>query len=179
VRTREELQITVNGTTYSRQVSPRTTLADFLREDLDLTATHLGCEHGVCGACTVFIDGRTARSCTVLALQAHNAQITTAEGLADGDVLTPVQQGFWARHGMQCGFCTPGFLMTVTELLRDHPEPTDAQIEEALGGNLCRCTGYTKIIEAVHEAVSISRAQRNGHLDSGSGANQPDRQEAT
>jgi aerobic carbon-monoxide dehydrogenase small subunit len=169
----EELQITVNGTAYSRHVSPRTSLADFLREDLNLTATHLGCEHGVCGACTVFIDGRTARSCTVLALQVHNAEITTAEGLAQGDTLTPVQQGFWERHGMQCGFCTPGFLMTVTELLRDRPDPTDAQIEEALGGNLCRCTGYTKIVEAVHEAVAITRARRNGHNVSAAGRAAP------
>jgi aerobic carbon-monoxide dehydrogenase small subunit len=159
----EELQLTVNGAAYSRHVPPRMTLADFLREELDLTATHLGCEHGVCGACTVFIDGRTARSCTVLALQAQGAHVTTAEGLADGDALTPVQQGFWERHGMQCGFCTPGFLMTVTELLREHPSPTDAEIEEALGGNLCRCTGYTKIVEAVHEAATIARARRNGH----------------
>jgi carbon-monoxide dehydrogenase small subunit len=157
-----ELQITVNGKQYTREVSPRVTLADFLREDLDLTATHLGCEHGVCGACTVLIDGRSGRSCTVLALQMHGAEIITLEGLSTGEELTPVQQGFWHRHGMQCGFCTPGFVVSVTELLRDHPEPTEAQIEEVLGGHLCRCTGYIKILEAVHEAVAISRTNQHG-----------------
>ena len=162
---KQPVRLTVNGTVYERQVEPRTSLADFLREELDLTGTHLGCEHGVCGACTVHVDGRTARSCILLALQVDGREITTTEGLATSDELTPVQRGFWERHGMQCGFCTPGFLMTVTELLDANPHPSDEQIEEALGGNLCRCTGYTKIVEAVHEAVRISDEQllhRNG-----------------
>ena len=162
---KQRVRLTVNGTVYERHVEPRTSLADFLREELDLTGTHLGCEHGVCGACTVHVEGRTARSCILLALQVDGREITTTEGLATGDELTPVQRGFWERHGMQCGFCTPGFLMTVTELLDANPHPSDAQIEEALGGNLCRCTGYTKIVEAVHEAVRISDEQllrRNG-----------------
>ena len=153
----ERVTLKVNGVAYDRRVPARTSLADFLREELDLTATHLGCEHGVCGACTVHIDGHTARSCIVLAVQVDGSEITTAEGLSDDGTLTPVQQAFWEKHGMQCGFCTPGFLMTVTELLREHPDPTQEQIAEALGGNLCRCTGYTKIVEAVHEAVRITR----------------------
>jgi aerobic-type carbon monoxide dehydrogenase small subunit (CoxS/CutS family) len=152
----ERIRLTVNGVAYEREVAPRTTLADFLREELDLTATHLGCEHGVCGACTVHVDGRTARACILLAVQADGCTVTTAEGLAGDDALTAVQEGFWRKHGMQCGFCTPGFLMTVTELLREHPDPSDEQIADALGGNLCRCTGYTKIVEAVHEAIRLS-----------------------
>jgi aerobic-type carbon monoxide dehydrogenase small subunit (CoxS/CutS family) len=153
----ERVRLTVNGAAYDRRIPARTTLADFLREELDLTATHLGCEHGVCGACTVHIDGHTARSCIVLAVQVDGCEVTTAEGLAEDGVLTPVQQGFWEKHGMQCGFCTPGFLMTVTELLGEHPDPSEEQIAQALGGNLCRCTGYTKIVEAVHEAVRLTR----------------------
>lgn len=156
----ERVRLTVNGVAYERTIPVRMSLADFLREELDLTATHLGCEHGVCGACTVHVDGRTARSCILLAVQADGTEVTTAEGLATEGTLTPVQQGFWEKHGMQCGFCTPGFLMTVSELLADCPDPTDAQIAEALGGNLCRCTGYTKIIEAVHEAVRLTKGGR-------------------
>jgi carbon-monoxide dehydrogenase small subunit len=152
----ERIQLAVNGIAYDRHVPARMTLADFLREELDLTATHLGCEHGVCGACTVHVDGHTARSCILLAVQADGCEVTTAEGLAPNGELTPVQRAFWEMHGMQCGFCTPGFLMTVTELLREHPQPSDEQIAQALGGNLCRCTGYTKIVEAVHEAVRIA-----------------------
>ncbi|HEX6022868.1 MAG TPA: (2Fe-2S)-binding protein [Solirubrobacter sp.] len=151
----EPIQVTVNGVVYAREVPARMTLADFLREELDLTATHLGCEHGVCGACTVHINGRTARSCITLAVQADGTEITTAEGLASNGQLTAVQQGFWEKHGMQCGFCTPGFLMTVTELLNENPDPSDEEIRDALGANICRCTGYTKIIEAVHEAVRL------------------------
>ena len=137
------------------------TLADFLREELDLTATHLGCEHGVCGACTVLVDGRTARaraSCSPsrpTATSDHDRSRASARERR----AHPVQQGFWEKHGMQCGFCTPGFLMTVAELLDEHPEPSDEEIREALGGNLCRCTGYTKIIEAVHEAVRLGAAR--------------------
>ena len=141
------------------------TLADFLREELDLTGTHLGCEQGVCGACTVHVDGRTARSCILLAVQVDGAEVTTIEGLAGDGPLTPAQQGLWEKHGMQCGFCTSGFVMTMTELLALHPEPTEEEILDALGGNLCRCTGYTKIVEAVHEAARLtSRARRDGEV---------------
>jgi carbon-monoxide dehydrogenase small subunit len=154
----ERIQLTVNGVAYERQVPARMTLADFLREELDLTATHLGCEHGVCGACTVHVDGHTARSCILLAVQADGCAVTTAEGLAQDGELTPVQRAFWEKHGMQCGFCTPGFLMTVTELISEYPQPSEEQIAQALGGNLCRCTGYTKIVEAVHEAVRLTEA---------------------
>jgi carbon-monoxide dehydrogenase small subunit len=150
------ITIRVNGQERTEEVDARLTLADFLRERLDLTATHLGCEHGVCGACTVLLDGHTARSCLTLAVQADGAEVRTLEGLAepDGD-LHPVQQGFWEKHGMQCGFCTPGIVMSVVELLEHDPEPSDEAIAAALGGHLCRCTGYVKIREAVHEAVRI------------------------
>jgi aerobic-type carbon monoxide dehydrogenase small subunit (CoxS/CutS family) len=147
------ITVTVNGRTHAADVPARLTLADFLRERLDLTATHLGCEHGVCGACTVRINGDTARSCIVLAVQADGAEVTTLEGVAgDGD-LHPVQLAFWEKHGMQCGFCTPGIVLSTLELLERHPQPTGAQIEEWLGGHLCRCTGYVKIVEAIEEAA--------------------------
>lgn len=151
------VRMTVNGTTYEAEVPARLTLADFLREHLDLTATHLGCEHGVCGACTVLLDGATARACLTLTVQADGAEIRTLEGVAgdDGD-LHPIQQALWERHGMQCGFCTSGIVMTLIELLDQHPEPTREQTMEALGGNLCRCTGYVKILEAVDEAVRLT-----------------------
>jgi aerobic-type carbon monoxide dehydrogenase small subunit (CoxS/CutS family) len=155
------IRITINGQVHDGEVAPRLTLADFLREELDLTATHLGCEHGVCGACTVMIDGATARACLTLAVQADGAEVRTLEGVtrADGE-LHPIQQAFWDRHGMQCGFCTSGIVMTLVELLDEHREPTREQILEALGGNLCRCTGYVKILEAVDEAVSLLAAER-------------------
>lgn len=137
------------------------TLADFLREELDLTGTHLGCEQGVCGACTVHVDGRTARSCILLAVHVDGAEVTTIEGIAGDGPLTAVQQGLWEKHGMQCGFCTSGFVMTITELLALHPEPTEEEILDALGGNLCRCTGYTKIVEAVHEAARLASGARS------------------
>lgn len=147
--------INVNGVKRSDSVPARLTLADFLRERLDLTATHLACEHGVCGACTVLVDGETARACLLLTVQADGSEVTTLEGLTEGDELGPIEQAFWAKHGMQCGFCTPGFVLTIAELLDDNPNPTREEIVEGLGGNLCRCTGYVKIVEAVEEAVSL------------------------
>ncbi len=126
----------------------------------DLTATHLGCEHGVCGACTVLVDGETARSCILLAVQADGAEITTLEGVARDGELHPVQRAFWEKHGLQCGFCTPGVVMTVLELLERHPEPTGDEVSRWLGGNLCRCTGYVKIVEAVEEAARLLREER-------------------
>jgi aerobic-type carbon monoxide dehydrogenase small subunit (CoxS/CutS family) len=152
--TTRRVRVTVNGQEHEAEVPVRLTLADFLREHLDLTATHLGCEHGVCGACTVSLNGQTARTCLMLAVQADGATITTLEGVTgEGEPLHPVQQAFWERHGMQCGFCTPGIIMSTLELLEEHPQPTREQIGDALGGHLCRCTGYVKIIEAVEHAA--------------------------
>jgi carbon-monoxide dehydrogenase small subunit len=151
--------LTVNGVLSDTQVDPRHTLADFLREDLRLTGTHLGCEHGVCGACTVLIDGSSARSCLVLAVQAHGTEVTTVEGLADGDELHPLQAAFQQEHALQCGFCTPGFLITAAELLqeRDVAALSDAQIREAISGNLCRCTGYENVVTAIRSAARAAR----------------------
>jgi len=151
------IAVEVNGRSYEQEVPSRLTLADFLRDRLGLTATHLGCEHGVCGACTVHVDGRTARSCTMLAVQADGCSIRTLEGVAAGDELHPVQRAFWEKHGMQCGFCTPGFVMTTLELLDRSPEPSREEIDDWLGGHLCRCTGYVKIVEAVEEAARLQR----------------------
>jgi carbon-monoxide dehydrogenase small subunit len=147
--------MTVNGRVRAATVEPRLTLADFLRERCHLTGTHLGCEHGVCGACTVLVDGAAVRACLMFAVQAEGADITTVEGMAapDGE-LSPVQQAFRDCHGLQCGFCTPGFVVTVTAMLRDNPNPTDEEIRHGLGGNLCRCTGYQGIIAAVKQAAS-------------------------
>ncbi|MFL5841657.1 MAG: (2Fe-2S)-binding protein [Thermoleophilaceae bacterium] len=152
--TTRTVHMTVNGQEHEAEVPVRLTLADYLREHLDLTATHLGCEHGVCGACTVSLNGQTARTCLMLAVQADGATITTLEGVtAQDEPLHPVQQAFWERHGMQCGFCTPGIIMSTLELLEEHPHPTREQIGNALGGHLCRCTGYVKIVEAVEHAA--------------------------
>jgi len=157
-RTDERLvQLTVNGASCEARVEVRTTLADLLRGSLALTGTHVGCEHGVCGACTVLVDGRAVRSCLVLAVQADGAEITTVEGLAEEDRLHPIQEAFVQEHALQCGFCTPGFLMTVHELLREHPDPTEEEIRDALGGNLCRCTGYQPIMAAVRRAAAALR----------------------
>ena len=153
---RRPITVTVNGRAYQRAVEPRLLLSDFLRHDLRLTGTHVGCEHGVCGACTVLVDDQLARSCLMLAIQADGARITTVEGLvqADNGDLHPVQQAFWDAHGLQCGFCTSGMLITTVALLRDNPRPTDAEIRAALSGNLCRCTGYQNIVKAVRLAAS-------------------------
>ena len=150
-----DVALTVNGTSRRGRVEARTTLADFVREGLGLTGTHLACEHGVCGACTVMLDGRAVRSCLMFAVQADGADVTTVEGLSgpNGELST-VQQAFMDAHGLQCGFCTPGFVVSVTAFLRDNPSPDDAQIREALAGNLCRCTGYQGIIEAVKLAAA-------------------------
>ena len=152
------IRLSVNGQTYEGTVEPRTSLADFLRDGLDLTGTHVGCEHGVCGACTVLLDGEPVRGCLVLAIQLDGASITTVEGLADGERLHPLQQAFWDHHGLQCGFCTPGILLTAKALLDDNPDPTDAEIREAIAGNLCRCTGYHFIVEAIRAAAAAPRS---------------------
>jgi aerobic carbon-monoxide dehydrogenase small subunit len=154
------VSLTVNGKPVSTDVETRRTLADFLRDDLGLTGTHLGCEHGVCGACTVEIDGRAVRSCLLLAVQADGTAITTIEGLANADgTLSDLQQAFREAHGFQCAFCAPGFLMTAKVLLADNPSPTRDQIREELSGNLCRCTGYHSIIESVEVAIRKIGAQ--------------------
>src|ERR1700757_1118037 len=142
------IEISVNGRTLRTSVPPRLTLADFLRERCQLTGTHLGCEHGVCGACTVLLDGRAVRSCLVLAVQARGHEITTIEGLAADGQLTPVQQAFIDNHGLQCGFCTPGFIMSMTALLERIPDPSEEELRDGLSGNLCRCTGYQGILKA-------------------------------
>ena len=147
------IRVTVNGRSYERTVEVRKTLADFLRDDLDLTGTHLGCEHGVCGACTVVVDGAAVRSCLLFAAQVNGAEIDTVEGLADGETLNPLQEAFREHHGLQCGFCTPGFLMTLTCFLRECENPSEDEIREAISGNLCRCTGYKNIIAAARAAA--------------------------
>jgi carbon-monoxide dehydrogenase small subunit len=150
----DEVQIrtSVNGRTYRRRVSARMSAADFLRDELELTGTHLGCEHGVCGACTVLVDGRSVRSCLLLAAQLDDADVQTVESLADGGTLHPIQEAFRACHGLQCGFCTPGFLMTIHEYLTEEHDVTPEGIREALSGNICRCTGYSGIVAAVQQA---------------------------
>lgn len=146
--------ITVNEKTYTREVEPRLLLSDFLRHELGLTGTHVGCEHGVCGACTILFDGESARSCLMFAVQAHGHEITTVEGLAPNtDQLHPIQQAFWEAHGLQCGYCTPGILMTLVPFLKENPDPTEDDIRHALSGNLCRCTGYQHIVDAVKLAA--------------------------
>jgi carbon-monoxide dehydrogenase small subunit len=146
---RRSIQVSVNGKVYAREVETRLTLADFLRQGLGLTGTHLGCEHGVCGACTVLVGGRSVRACLMLAVQADGEDVSTVEGLApDADGLHPLQAAFWQHHGLQCGFCTPGILMTLVEFLAENPDPTASEIRLALSGNLCRCTGYQSIVEA-------------------------------
>ncbi len=152
------VRLSVNGRAYEREVEPRTTLVDFLRHELGLTGTHVGCEHGVCGACTIIKDGKAVRSCLMLAVQADGAELQTVEGLHGDNGLHPIQEAFIEKHGLQCGFCTPGFLMTTVELLGDHPDPSDEDIREALGGNLCRCTGYQSIMESVRLAAAKLRA---------------------
>jgi aerobic-type carbon monoxide dehydrogenase small subunit (CoxS/CutS family) len=150
---KETVQLRVNGTTYDRDVEPRLLLSDFLRHELGLTGTHVGCEHGVCGMCTILLDGRTARSCLTFAVQADGCQIRTVEGLGTAGALHPLQEAFWEKHGLQCGFCTPAMLMTALELLEANPRPSIEEIREAVGGVLCRCTGYQTIVEAIELAA--------------------------
>jgi carbon-monoxide dehydrogenase small subunit len=155
------ISVTINGARHTALAEPRRTLADFLREDCGLTGTHLACEHGVCGACTVLVDGAAVRSCLMFAVQARSSEVTTIEGLSgpDGE-LTDVQRAFREAHGLQCGFCTPGFVMSVTAFLRDRPSPSDDEILDALSGNLCRCTGYQGIVNAVRLAAAGAEAHR-------------------
>ena len=150
-----EISFTVNGKPYSGKAEARRSLVDFLREDLRLTGTHVGCEHGVCGACTILMDGDSVRSCLMFAVQADGAELTTIEGLAKGKELHPLQQAFKQHHALQCGFCTPAMILTSLELLRDNPAPTEEEIRIGLAGNLCMCTGYVNIIRAVKAAASV------------------------
>ena len=153
-----KVSVTVNGQAYEREVEPRLLLSDFLRHDLGLTGTHVGCEHGVCGACTVLFDGEPVRSCILLAVQADGHAVTTVEALAPNpDQLHPLQQAFWESHGLQCGFCTPGFLMTLLPFLEENADPSEEEIRHAISGNLCRCTGYQHIVDAVKLAAERRR----------------------
>jgi carbon-monoxide dehydrogenase small subunit len=161
------VSVVVNGAAYERTVETRLLLSDFIRHELGLTGTHVGCEHGVCGACTVIVDGQLARSCLMLAVQADGARIETVEGLApeaptDGSaepVLHPIQHAFWERHGLQCGFCTPGFLMTLKAFLAEEPDPTEEQVRDAISGSICRCTGYQNIVAAALDAAAVMRGK--------------------
>jgi carbon-monoxide dehydrogenase small subunit len=156
--TRHKISTTVNGRTFDREVEPRLLLSDFLRHELGLTGTHVGCEHGVCGACTVLFDGEPVRSCILFAVQADGHSLTTVEGLAAGpDRLHPLQEAFRDAHGLQCGFCTPGFLMTLVPFLEENPDPSEEEIRHAISGNLCRCTGYQHIVDAVRLAAERRR----------------------
>jgi len=153
---KQKIRVHVNGEAVEREVEPRTLLVQFLREELDLTGTHIGCESSVCGACTVMLEGRTAKACTVLAVQCDGKRVETIESLAANDKLHAVQEAFWNEHGLQCGFCTPGMILSVVQLLEDHPHPTREQIRHGLEGNLCRCTGYQHILNSVEAASRVA-----------------------
>ena len=166
---KRKIALTVNGTRYEEEVEVRLTLADFLRHQLGLTGTHLGCEHGVCGACTILVDGRSARSCLMLAVQANGHELLTVEGIAPSPTeLHPLQEAFRDNHGLQCGFCTPGMLTTLLEFLRDNPDPTEQEVRIAISGNLCRCTGYQGIVAAALDAAQRLRAPPAGSAKTGS-----------
>jgi carbon-monoxide dehydrogenase small subunit len=152
----QTVTITVNGVEHTREVEPRLLLAHFLRDTLGLTGTNLGCDTSQCGSCTVLLDGSAVKSCTVLAVQADGSEVTTIEGLAQNGKLHPVQEGFWEQHGLQCGFCTPGMIMTAVDLLNRNPHPTEAEIRHGLEGNICRCTGYQNIVKAIQYAAEKS-----------------------
>jgi aerobic carbon-monoxide dehydrogenase small subunit len=155
----QTVTIQINGRKRSADIPPRLLLSDCLRHKMGMPGTHVGCEHGVCGSCTVIVDGRATRSCLMFAVQADGCEVTTVEGLSKGDALHPIQEAFWEEHGLQCGFCTPGMLMAAHELLTHTPDPSDDEIREAISGNLCRCTGYTYIINAIRSAGAKLRAQ--------------------
>ena len=163
---KRSIELTVNGTAYRRSVEARMTLSDFLRDELGLTGTHLGCEHGVCGACTILFNGDAVRSCLLFAVQLDGATLLTVEGLAQGEQLHPLQQAFQEHHALQCGFCTPGLLITAYAFLQETPDPTEEQVREAISGNICRCTGYVPIIGAIRQA---------GQANKGDAAAQPRR----
>lgn len=156
---RKQIKLKVNGIEYEGLVEPRRLLVDFLREDLELIGTHVGCEHGVCGACTVLVNGNTARSCLMFAVQADGAEITTIEGLAEGMKLHPIQEAFQEHHGLQCGYCTPGMLATAYEFLRENPNPTEEEARKSISGVLCRCTGYKQVIDSVMAAADKMRGR--------------------
>ena len=157
---RHEIELSVNGTPYKRAVESRTLLSDFLRHDLQLAGTHVGCEHGVCGACTILLDGAPIRSCLMFAVQANGHELSTVEGLAISDSeLHPIQQAMHAHHGLQCGYCTPGILMTMAAYLKENPQPSEHDVREALSGNLCRCTGYQNIVDAMLAAAQAMRTE--------------------
>ena len=155
---RKSITLNVNGTALTGQVEPRALLVHVLRDELDLTGTHIGCDTSQCGACTVLMDGRAVKSCTLLAVQAEGRNITTIEGLSNDKELHPLQQAFWDKHGTQCGFCTPGMILTAVDLLRSNPDPSDKEIRHALDGNYCRCTGYQNIVAAIKEGAAKMRA---------------------
>ena len=150
---KKTISVTVNGVTHQNEIEPRLLLVQYIRDVLNLTGTHVGCETSLCGACTVMVDGQAVKSCTMLAAQADGSTVTTIEGLAQGGELHPVQNGFWEHHGLQCGYCTPGMILSAKALLDSTPEPSERDIREALSGNLCRCTGYVRIVEAVKKAA--------------------------
>lgn len=151
---KHSITITVNGTSYTREVDARLLLVHFIREDLELTGTHIGCDTSHCGACTVIMDGQAIKSCTAFAVQANGRAVETIEGMNRNGTLHPLQEGFWERHGLQCGYCTPGMIMSARHLLEKNPDPTEEEIRWAISGNLCRCTGYNKIVEAIQFAAS-------------------------
>jgi carbon-monoxide dehydrogenase small subunit len=159
---KRSVTLAINGSSRTVQVEARALLVHVLRDELDLTGTHIGCDTSQCGACTVLIDGKAVKSCTVLAVQAEGQQITTIEGLGSTDALHPLQQGFWEKHGLQCGFCTPGMIMTAVDLLAAHPDPSEAEIRHAIEGNYCRCTGYQNIVAAIQAAASTLRTHPAG-----------------
>ena len=156
---RLSVRVTINGESHERQVEPRLLLSDFIRHEAGVTGTHVGCEHGVCGACTVLLEGRPVRSCLMFAVQVDGASLETVESLGQGDTLHPLQEAFRQEHGLQCGYCTPGILMTLVPFLSQNPAPTDAEIRRALSGNLCRCTGYQQIVAAVRRAAKMMRGE--------------------
>ena len=164
------VRISVNGVTHRLFLETRRTLLDVLREDMGLTGTNVGCEHGSCGACTVLLDGKSVRACLLLAVQANNHEVMTVEGLVHGGEMHPLQQAFWEKQGLQCGFCTPGFLMTAYELLQQNPDPTEEEIRAALSGNTCRCTGYKHIVDAIRSAAQAMQQQASATTPSGTTA---------